>query len=135
MMRNIDALSTIISNVGDSTLSIINLLNLCEVRKIFLKKCFGPHHVVGDFCNKYLYITNSYNCTVSKYDLILDMIIDTVYVGSHPCHLVLNKRNGLLYVSNEDSNSISVVDAKTMAIQAQNEWTKHCFPMGQSQNI
>ncbi|MDK2917361.1 MAG: hypothetical protein PWQ37_94 [Candidatus Petromonas sp.] len=118
-MRGLHGKGAIISNVGDNTLSIVDLLKLDEVEKIHMRSWFGPHHIVYDLNSIHLYISNSYSSSISKYDMILDKMIDTIFVGSSPCHLALNTKNNTLYVANEDSNSISVVDAHNMSLQAQ----------------
>lgn len=112
----------IVANTGSDSLSIIDTRTHELIDTIFLwesvkanKKStsngpyVGPHHIFFDE-KDIIYSANSYNNTVYKINIELKEIVDMVYVGSFPSHLVVH--NGYIYVSNSDSNSISVIEEK-----------------------
>lgn len=113
----------IVANTGSDSLSIIDIetyslldtIILCELTQAKDSKTttngpyVGPHHICYDKDN-IIYSANSYNNSVYKINIDSKKIENMVYVGSFPSHLVVH--NGYIYVTNSDSNSISVIDEK-----------------------
>ncbi len=112
----------VVANTGSDSISIINIdtyslsdtIFLCELTKVKEKTTsngpfIGPHHICFNNDN-IIYSANSYNNSVYKINIESKKIEDMVYVGSFPSHLVLH--NGYIYVTNSDSNSISIIEEK-----------------------
>lgn len=111
-----------VANTGSDSISVIDIdsytlsytIFLYEVTKnkdktSYKEPAIGPHHIC-DNKNNIIYSANSYNNSVYKINICSKKVEDMVYVGSFPSHLVLH--NGYLFVSNGDSNSISVIEEK-----------------------
>ncbi len=108
----------IVSNFFEDSISIVNLVQGKEIKKIklcdsghhFSSPQFGPHHMALCYERKLLYVPNSWNNSISIIDLVKIRVIDTVYVGSCPSQVILCPKYGHIYVANTDSNSISILD-------------------------
>lgn len=116
----------VVANTGNDSLSIIDINTKKLIDTIFLwgaterknKSLYngpyvGPHHIISSE-NSIIYSANSYNNTVYKINIDSKEIDDMVYVGSFPSHLVAH--NGYIYVTNSDSNSISIIDEKNFNV-------------------
>jgi YVTN family beta-propeller protein len=55
--------------------------------------------------------------TVSIVDLKSSKLVGTVPTGRHPTGMALNRKTGLLYVTNANDDSISVIDTRTRQVQ------------------
>lgn len=62
-----------------------------------------------------VYLTDSYNNKIYKFDMNDNNIIET-YVGKDPRHMCIEMNN--LYVTNFDSNNISIIDVDTLQLKA-----------------
>ena len=117
----------LISNFSDDSISIIDLVQGLEVKK--LKLCFsgksssfsnfGPHHIAFDERSKLLYVPNSWHSSISVVDINTEKIIDTIFVGSHPSQVILSQKYHHIYVANTDSNSVSILNLDTLDLVLQ----------------
>lgn len=80
---------------------------------------FGPHGLAVDVNRKYMYIANSYNGSISIFDLLTGIIVENICVGTSPCHLDICKRNNYLYVANYDSDTVSGIDLEKNSVAVQ----------------
>jgi YVTN family beta-propeller protein len=116
-----------VSNFFEDSISIVNLVQGKEVRKIklydgghhFSSLQFGPNHMALCHERKLLYVPNSCNNSISIIDLAGTKIIDTISVGSCPSQVILCPKYGHIYVANTDSNSISVLDMEGLDLIVQ----------------
>lgn len=98
-------------NTGSDSISIIDINKEFECHTIFLSKnqpYLGPHQIVNNGKWDIVYSTNSYDNSVYKINLKEKKITDNIIVGSFPSHI--DCLDGLLVVTNSDSNSISIID-------------------------
>jgi YVTN family beta-propeller protein len=63
----------------------------------------------------YAYVVGSVAGTISEIDLS-HLVINEIPVGIRPEHISFNAKNGMLYVSNLVSNSVSVIDCLTATV-------------------
>ncbi|ABR47769.1 40-residue YVTN family beta-propeller repeat protein [Alkaliphilus metalliredigens QYMF] len=121
-MGRLASATLIVSNFAEDSISLIDVAQQKEVQRIYLQegkglfppRPLGPHHIALDWNQKYLYVPNSHQNSVTILDLLLGKMIDTVYVGGCPTQIVLCKKYGCLYVANSDSNSIFVLNVNTL---------------------
>lgn len=121
-MINIDG-KLIVANAEGDSLSIIDLKDGFKIENIYLSEllrefmnssenanipCMGPHEIVYNKNKGKIYSINSYNNSIFKIDLKSKILENMVLVGCFPSHLKIC--NGNMYITNSDSNSISVVD-------------------------
>ena len=101
-----------ISNYLSKSLSIIDYYTL-EVEKVInLDDSIYPHHFCIDKEKNLIYIPSSSNGIIYIYDLNNDNILDTVSVGGNLSQVVLCNKE--LFIANEDSDSIYILDRETL---------------------
>ena len=107
----------LVSNSAEDSLSLTDIKEKTLVQRIFLplekKKKLGPSDIAIDeeIC---LYIVNSYDDSIIKFDLLNLTTVDLIKVGRYPICIRIFKEK--IYVVNCDSNSISVIDEKTFCL-------------------
>ena len=118
----------IVANTGSDSLTVVDLKTNCISDTIYLctqinfDRCnkavadgpnIGPHQVILGK-DKKLYSVNSYNNSVYRINMCSKEIEEVVLVGSFPSHIQMF--NGNIFVTNSDSNSISIIDEKEFHI-------------------
>lgn len=74
----------------------------------------GTHQIFKSLSSNSIYTVNSYGNNIFKINIAKKEIEDIVYVGSYPSHIDIY--NGNIYVTNSDSNSISIIDEKNFTL-------------------
>jgi len=64
----------------------------------------------------YLFVSNSFDDTVSVIDLVTYANNTTIDVGKKPEHLIASSDKSKVYVSNYDDDSISIIDVATLTV-------------------
>lgn len=117
-----------ITSTGEDKIIFLDRNNYDTVNEIVLEdpygryggiNYFGPHGLAIDTNRKYIYIANSYNGSISIFDLLTGIIVENICVGTSPCHLDICKRNNYLYVANYDSDTISGIDLEKNSVAVQ----------------
>lgn len=118
----------IVANTGGDSLNVVDLKANCISDTIYLcsrvnfNKCnrtisdgpyIGPHQVILGK-DKKLYSVNSYDNSVYRINMCSKEVEEAVLVGSFPSHIQM--ANGNIFVTNSDSNSISIIDEKEFHI-------------------
>lgn len=117
----------LIANTGEDSLTTIDLKNGFEIKTIFLseliQKCeYTPVEERGQLRpvdiekteDGYILVTNSYDDSIMKIDIVNMNILGFVKVGKNPT--VIKEFQGKTYVVNTDSNSISVMNTDTFTL-------------------
>lgn len=107
----------LVSNLAEDSLSLTDLKEKTLVERIFLpldeNKKLGPYDIaMGN--KRFLYIVNSYDDSIMKFDLLNLTTLDLIKVGRFPICVKVFKEK--IYVVNCDSNSISVIDENTFCL-------------------
>lgn len=107
----------LVSNSAEDSLSLTDLKEKAVVQKIFLpleeNKKLGPSDIITDE-EKFLYIVNSHDDSIMKFDLLNLTTSSLIKVGRCPICIKIFKEK--IYVVNCDSNSISVIDEKNFCL-------------------
>lgn len=107
----------LVSNSAEDSLSLTDIKEKTLVQRIFLpleeNKKLGPSDIAIDE-ERFLYIVNSYDDSIIKFDLLNLTTVDLIKVGRCPICIRIFKEK--IYVVNCDSNSISVIDEKTFCL-------------------
>lgn len=101
-----------ISNYLSRSISILDYLNLKFERDIKLDEDIYPHNFCIDKGQQLVYIPSSLDGKLYILDLSTEKIIDYISIGGNLTNIALC--NGELFISNEDSNSIYMLDVKTL---------------------
>ncbi|HBE8893272.1 TPA: YncE family protein, partial [Clostridioides difficile] len=101
-----------ISNYLSKSISIVDYSTLELEKEIVLEDNIYPHHFCIEKEKNLIYIPSSSNGILYVLDLSNDKIIDTVSIGGSLSQVVLSDNE--LFVANEDSNSIYVLDKNTL---------------------
>lgn len=107
----------LVSNSAEDSLSLTDLKEKAVVQKIFLpleeNKKLRPSDIITDE-EKFLYIVNSHDDSIMKFDLLNLTTSSLIKVGRCPICIRIFKEK--IYVVNCDSNSISVIDEKSFCL-------------------
>ncbi|MEJ8554749.1 YncE family protein [Tepidibacter sp. Z1-5] len=99
-----------VSNFGSNNISVIN--EKLEVEdKICLDENMYVHHFCIDEKDEKIYIPSGLNGILYVIRIKDQSIIDSISIGGNLSQIVMNS-NEELYIANEDSNSIYIVDVK-----------------------
>lgn len=101
-----------ISNYLSKSISILDYSTLELEKEILLEENIHPHHFCIDKKQNIIYIPSAINGILYVVDMETDKIIDTVSIGGNLSQIV--RCNDELFISNEDSNSIYVLDKNTL---------------------
>ena len=99
-----------ISNYLSRSISIIDYYTFKVEKEIFLEDTICPHHFCVDKEKDLIYIPSSSDGIIYILDINTNKILDTVSAGGDLTQIVLC--NDELYIANEDSNSIYILDRK-----------------------
>lgn len=100
-----------ISNYLSQSISVLNYSTFELEKEIELEEDIHPHHFCIDLEKNLMYIPGSNDGILYLLDLSRDKIIDSISIGGNLSHIALC--DGELFVSNEDSNSIYILDQNT----------------------
>ena len=73
-----------------------------------------PSHVVADQLRREIYVANELSNSLSIINATMDMVVDTVAVGSRPAGVVVGE--GDVYVLNNGANTISLVSKSSRKV-------------------
>lgn len=75
-----------------------------------------PGTGLGKSCNNRVYVSDSYNDTVSVIDSKTNQVVAQIPVGTAPINPTITPDGRYVYVSNSQGNSISVIDVATNTV-------------------
>jgi len=119
----------LVANAGCDSLTIVDLKDMSILENICLDKLinkskpiffnkqvpfFRTHCMAVNDKRGFLYLVNSYDDSIFQIDLQKNEIINTIYPGSNPSHIQI--LDGLLIVTNSDSNSISIIEEESLTL-------------------
>ena len=94
------------------SISIINYETLETEREIVLNNNIYPHHFCVDEQEKKIFIPSLINGTLYAVDIISGKILDSISVGGSLSQIFMHEDE--LFVSNEDTNSIYIINKYTL---------------------
>jgi DNA-binding beta-propeller fold protein YncE len=97
-----------VSNYASKSISVINYEKLEVEKEVFLDENIYPHHFCINPNDKLSYIPSSFNGILYILDINKSKIVDSVSIGGNLSQIALC--NNEIFISNEDSNSIYIVD-------------------------
>ena len=101
-----------ISNYLSHSISIIDYETLEMEREIVLDNNIYPHHFCVDEDEGKIYIQSLVNGTLYEVDIISGKILDSISVGGSLSQIFIHEDE--LFVSNEDTNSIYIINKYTL---------------------
>ena len=101
-----------ISNYLSHSISIINYETLETEREIILNNNIYPHHFCVDKEENKIFIPSLINGTLYAVDIISGKILDSISVGGSLSQIFIHEDE--LFVSNEDTNSIYIINKYTL---------------------
>jgi len=105
-------LKVYISNYLSKSISILEYPIFEVENEICLEENIYPHHICVDKEKNLMYIPSSSDGILYVLDLSTHNIIESVSIGGNLSQIALC--NGELFISNEDSNSIYILDQETL---------------------
>lgn len=101
-----------VSNYTSKSISIIDYEKLEVEKEVFLDDSIYPHHFCVNPNDKLFYIPSSFNGILYILDIDKHKIVDSISIGGNLSQIALC--NNEIFISNEDSNSIYIVDKNTL---------------------
>lgn len=101
-----------ISNYLSKSISILNYYSFKLEKEIVLDEGIYPHHFCINIDKNIMYIPSSNDGNLYVLDLLSDTIKDNISIGGNLSQITLC--NGELFISNEDSNSIYIIDEDSL---------------------
>lgn len=124
----------VVSNMGDDSISVIDINNRRERCRISLvpfqdrygkpgslirRPMMGPHSIKLDKSRENLYVVNCFDDSISVIDTKSWTMKENFFAGNHPNDMVFNIDESYIYVTNGDSDSVSIIDTSSRRIIAQ----------------
>lgn len=109
----------VVANTGEDSLSIIDSDKYIERQRIVLPVQGGPYFLAGTDQAFNILITQYYNDTMLHFDLLNNKVLDTFILGRRPSYIANNIEKKAAYVSNADSNTISIVCMQKLKLVSQ----------------
>ncbi|MGL5345990.1 MAG: YncE family protein [Peptostreptococcaceae bacterium] len=100
-----------ISNYLSKSISVLNYPTFELEKEIELEEDIHPHHFCVDSEKNLMYIPGTTDGILYILDLTTNKIVDNISIGGNLSQVSLV--NGELFISNEDSNSIYILDQET----------------------
>lgn len=105
-----------ISNYLSHSISIIDYKTLETEREIILESSIYPHHFCIDKCEQKIFIPSLINGTLYVVDIVTGRILDSISIGGSLSQIFMYKDE--LFVSNEDTNSIYIINKYNLELIA-----------------
>ena len=100
------------SNYLSQSISIIDYKTLTVEKEISLGTDIYPHHFCIENEKNIMYIPSSFDGVLYVFDMVTEQIIDSVSIGGNLSQVSICKDE--LFIANEDSNSIYVLNKNTL---------------------
>jgi YVTN family beta-propeller protein len=91
-----------------STISVIDAVNMKEIRKVDISPMRRPHGLF--FANGKLYFTAETNRLIGTYDPAANTIDWLMGTGQNTTHMVMVGRDNLIFTANIGSDTITIID-------------------------
>ena len=91
-----------------STISVIDAVNMKEIRKVDISPMRRPHGLY--FANGKLYFTAETNRLIGTYDPAANTIDWLMGTGQNTTHMVMVGRDNLIFTANIGSDTITIID-------------------------
>ncbi|HKA01575.1 MAG TPA: cytochrome D1 domain-containing protein [Candidatus Solibacter sp.] len=91
-----------------STLSVIDAVNMKEIRKVDISPLRRPHGLW--FANGKCYFTAEANRTVGSYDPATNKVDMVVGTGQNTSHMIIVSQDNTIFTANIGSDTISIID-------------------------
>lgn len=110
-MENCDKNKIVFSGTGENSLSASGIESPETRKNVIISAVGGLHGITVCESRQFLYFSDMYGNCAGSFN-IFEGRVETASAGAGPCHIAEN--GGRLFVSNSDSDSISVIDAAEM---------------------
>lgn len=109
----------VVANTGDSSISIIDPYAWKEVHRIQLSANSGPYDVVKHGSGQKVMVSQSYADLLINVDILSGEVIESIAIGRHPCKIAYDNTRKLAFITNNDSDTMSIIDANKMKLMGQ----------------
>lgn len=109
----------IVANTADDTLSVIDPERMKELDRIPLPHGSGPYRMAYVEEIQRLLVVESYSDSICSINLTTRLIDKLSFIGRNPGFIALEADLSKVYVTNVDSESISILDTKSLELIGQ----------------
>lgn len=108
-----------VANTGDSSISIIDPLTWEENRRITLSPNSGPYSLVKCNSNHHVLVSQYYDDSLAYIDLLSGKVLESILLGRRPSHIAYDGERSLAFITNSDSDTMSIVCTQAMKLMGQ----------------
>lgn len=109
----------VVSNTGDSTISVVDPYHFHEIQRIQLPKDSGPYDIIKYDKSYKVLVSQYYADSITSIDLLKGEILDSATTGRRPWYMVYDKERALAFVTNSDSDTVSIICVRKMKLIGQ----------------
>lgn len=109
----------VVANTGDGSISVIDPFSMEELRRIKLSENAGPYDLIGFNGSSRVLVSQYFADSLACIDLLNGQVVNSVTIGRRPCHIVYDRVKDLVFVTNSDSDTISIVRGSSMKLIGQ----------------
>jgi len=109
----------IVANTADDSLSIIDPTKMKEVDRVFLPHGSGPYRMAYVKEIQRLFVVESYSDSICSLNLTTHLVDKLSFIGRNPSFIALEADSSKVYVSNVDSESISILNTGSLELIGQ----------------
>jgi len=110
----------IVANTGDDSLSIIDChTSWVEKHRIYMPPGSGPYALAKTKSSSYILASQYYGDSLLYIDLEHEKIKKSLFLGRRPSYMAASLQKNIVYITNMDSNSVSIVTMDDIKLIAQ----------------
>lgn len=109
----------VVANTGDSSISVIDPYTWKEVRRIELLADSGPYAMVKYDSKHQVMVSQYYADSLTNIDLLSGEVLDSIVIGRCPCQIAYDGARSLAFITNSDSDTMSIVHTDKMKLISQ----------------
>jgi YVTN family beta-propeller protein len=107
-----DGKTVYVANTQANTIALVDTASQSVTGTVTVGK--SPYTTITSASTRYVWVSNWGSASLSVVDPVSKQVVATVSVGNHPSAMTATP-NGMLYVSDSNSDAVSIVNMQTMS--------------------
>ncbi|HZJ57562.1 MAG TPA: hypothetical protein VFD89_04900 [Clostridia bacterium] len=98
-----------VANTDDSSISVIDPIAWEEMKRIQLPPNSGPYDLIKLGSCQRILVSLTYADALAYVDLKKGNVLEIMAIGRRPCHLIYDETQNLAFITNSDTDTVSMV--------------------------